>query len=132
MAQQTTAQPGQADGFGQKVVHPLGQTTRPVLRHGIGRQRYYGNLAPHGSQAAGCFQPVHLRHSHIHQDEVRSPLIDLCQRLQAIACKPHPTHQLLQHERHHQLIDRAVLHHQHIQIQHGEPLGGGADCLDAR
>ena len=40
MAQQTTAQPGQADGFGQKVVHPLGQTTRPVLRHGIGRQRF--------------------------------------------------------------------------------------------
>lgn len=76
-------------GFGEIAFHSCGKKAFPVADHGIGRQGHDGNPGPVGEPGVGPDDPgrleaVHVRHLHIHENQVEGlPLQDL-QRIPAV------------------------------------------------
>ncbi len=80
----------------------------PVCLHHIGRQRNNRGHYPHTSQQTGRLDPIHHRHLHIHEDQVKRTLQGGSNRLFTVIGKGKFNPQLLQHTANQDLQHRRI------------------------
>lgn len=64
------AQPGQADGLVEAVVHAGGEAEFPLARCGVGGKAPDSQGVAAGTQAAGQLEAIHQRHLAVGDDEI--------------------------------------------------------------
>ena len=112
-----------ANGFGQVTVEAGRQTALAVALHGVGRQgedRY----VPFASRFAqpdrlNRFEAVHLRHLHVHENDVELTGVECIERLAAVGCDDHGMSDPLQHVDSHLLVHVMILGQQNPQAIFG-------------
>ena len=80
-------------------------------------QRHHRRVLPllHRSEAPCCFEPVELRHLHVHQHEVERPRLEQRQRLMSAGRRRHRVPEAAERLGGELVIDRMVVHHEHAQ-----------------
>lgn len=120
-----SAQPGQADGLVEAVVHTGGQAEFPLARCGVGGKAPDRLGVAAGAQAAGQLETIHQRHLAVGDDEIEVLALAGLQRLGAVAAHAHLVAQVLELLAQQHLVGVVVVHHQHPQPGWRERPGGG-------
>ena len=109
-------------GFGHELVHARGQRLVVFLCARGGRQRQHRCalvtlLAFVSPNFLGGFKAIHYRHLAIHQDQIKSLLLELVHSFQAIlgdhGSQPHALQDFLYQN----LIDLVVLYNQYVGVE---------------
>ncbi len=107
------------DGLGEVAIHARGEAALTVAFHGMSRQRNDRQVRSAGAfflaKCGGGFEPVHLRHLHIHQHEVKAFLLDGLERFASIGRQDNLVSPLFEQPHRQALVHRIVFGEQHAQ-----------------
>ena len=111
--------------LGDVGVHAGGQALFAVAGHRAGGERHDRDMTAGVALglANGCrrFEPAHLRHLHVHQDDVERFLRRAFHRETPVVHDRHVVPVLIEQGRDELLVGRIVLGHQHAQDARGSP-----------